>query len=343
MRSRAEHGLVLGRFVLGQSVRAIQLTGARARRRAVHVEPHARHAAGRTRIVAGAAQQAGIVVVLGIVLKSAERPVFRIAVDPHVVAVLDPQRLRVRRMDIHVAFVHERRTFVAAVQVAERSEQQGDHVRIDGRGVRAVAVLGRMEHESIAVRGQRMDTGLGLGPRLDDVPPAPGIARHICERDAVLLGAGGPHRLVRRRDDHVRFVEGGIDRFAVDRQVLACLDEFVFFSVELQPAALGVPGPRVGDLFVAHRLGRRAVVHQRRDALHGQPLQFRRVVALGGAGEVEHALQVDVGLALAHELPIVVEPLVAGQFGHLRSDQRQHFDVAQRVEDPRQRGARKDG
>jgi hypothetical protein len=43
-----------------------------------------------------------------------------------------------------------------------------------------------------------MGVFFSLGPGLDHVAPLRHLARQVVERDAVLLGSGGPQRLVRR-------------------------------------------------------------------------------------------------------------------------------------------------
>ena len=121
----------------------------------------------------------------------------------------------------------------------------------------------------------------------------------------------------------------------MDRQVFARFDELAFLPVKFQAAALGVPGPRVIHLLVADRLGNRAVVHQGGNTLQGLRLQILDLVSLGVGGMVEYPLQIHVGAALAHELPVILEARVARLLRQLGRNQGQHVDITHRVEDPR--------
>ncbi len=93
-------------------------------------------------------------VVFGLFLPAPEGPVARVRVDPYVVAVLHAQLLGIQRVYVYVAFGHEGLSLIVAVDVAEGPEEDGHHVGVDGHGVGSVAVLGRVEDETVAVFGQ---------------------------------------------------------------------------------------------------------------------------------------------------------------------------------------------
>ena len=332
-----EHRLVARARVLGKAVLPHPLSFDRARRRAVHVEPHARHPPRRPRVIARPADEPRKRVVARVLLPAAERAILRVGIDPDVVTVLHAKFDRVRGVHVHVALVDERHPLVATVEVTEGTEQHRDHVGVDRHRVGAMAVLRCVKDKAETFGGTRMRGLPALLPRHHDVASAARLARQVASLHAVHLRPLRADRLVRRRYDDVRLIKGGVHWLAVHRQVLAGSDELILLAVELEPPALGVPGHRVGRLLVANNLRRCAAVQQRGYALQGLGFEVREVVALRIGGMVEDPLEVDVGPALPDELPAIAEPLVAGQRCQLFTSQCQHLDVADRVEDPLQR------
>ncbi len=227
-----------------------------------------------------------------------------------------------------------------SIQVAERSEEYGDHVGVDRRRMRSVPVLRRVEDELEAVLHERMLRLLRLVPTQHNIAAATNLAGKIRALHAVFLRTIGPQRFVFARHDDVGFVEGRIHGLTMHGKVLACGDELVFFAIELQASALRVPGDRIRHLVVADGLRRRAAVHDRRDPLLGLRLEIAELIALGVGAVVEDPLQVDVGAPFAHELPVIDESLVTGEFRELGTDERLHLDVAHSVEGPLHRGPR---
>ena len=75
----------------------------------------------------------------------------------------------------------------------------------------------------------------------------------------------------------------------MDGQILARFDELILVAIELQPPALGEPGPTVVGLLEADGLRVRAIEQQGRDAVLCLFLEVEEIVALGAGREVEDA------------------------------------------------------
>ena len=264
----AEHGLVAALRALRETVLTELLAPDGASGGDIHVEPHPDDARLHGVLVTRTGHPASHLIVLVRFLPTAIWAVLRIGIEPDVVTVIDPQCLRILRVDFEVPLAHPWLALVVAVDVAEGAEEQTHPVEVDRGAVGTVAILGRDEDEAVPVVAcsQRVNGILQVCPRLDDVPYLARLRGEVVQRQPVHLGPGRGDQFVRLAVDHVRLVERGVHRLPEDREVLPVLPELGLVPVELQTPGAVVPGLVFVALLPASLPWVRPEVHQRGDA-----------------------------------------------------------------------------